>query len=101
MTRRARAMWAGAVAVAVAFAVGSPAAGRWAVERDIRRNNSAHLTPAERGELAERLRAAAGRPGLSPGERSRGLRTTPSIRTRATRRAKRHGLRLRQDFQMT
>lgn len=74
MTRRARAAWAGGAAVALAVAAGLfPAAERWAVERDIGRNASAHLTPAERGALAERLRAAAERPGLSPGERSRRL----------------------------
>ena len=74
MTRRTRATWAGGAAVALAVAAGFfPIAEWWAVERDIGRNNSAHLTPAERGALAERLRAAAERPGLSPGERSRRL----------------------------
>ena len=76
---RTKAVWAvvlvgvvtyGAV---VAVALASRFAEGRAVERDICDNNSGHPTPAERGELAERLRAAAGRPELSPGERARRL----------------------------
>ena len=75
MTRRTRAIWAGGLVAAavLAVAVGDPIAERWAVERDIRRSGSTDLMPAERGALADRLRAAAARPGLSPAARVRRL----------------------------
>ncbi len=75
MSRRTRAILAGGLVVAavVAVAVGYPVAERWAVERDVRRTGSADLPPAERGALADRLRTAAARPGLSPAARVRRL----------------------------
>ena len=45
---------------------------RMEVGRDLRLNQ-AHLSPAERGEVADRLRAAADKPWLSPAERARRL----------------------------